>query len=135
MHGFDDVTLSWKGEDFTVPANRVLMLVCKIEDALAGDDGDQALAVLMRRQGPPHARLARAYGAALRHAGAVVTDDEIYLSLQTELSKGGADGVAAMQNAIINLIAIVSPPLGNVLLSASSEKKSQTEAEATTKTD
>lgn len=124
MHGFDDVTLGWKGDEFVVPANRMLMLVCKIEDALAGDSGEQALTVLMRRQGPPHARLAMAYGAALRFAGADVTDNDVYMSMQTELSKGDAEGVASMQSAVINLIAIVSPPLGSVLLSVS-EKKSQ----------
>ena len=124
MHGFDDVTLGWKGDEFTVPANRMLMLVCKIEDALAGDSGQQALTVLMRPQGPPHARLAQAYGAALRFAGADVSDDDVYLSLQSELSAGSADGVAAIQSAVVNLIAIVSPPLGSVLLSAG-EKKSE----------
>jgi len=126
MQGFDDVTFGWKGDEFTVPADKMLMLVCKIEDALAGDSGEQALTVLMRRQGPPHARLARAYGTALRYAGAVVGDDEIYLSLQEDLSKGSADGVAAIQSAVINLIAVVSPPLGSVLMSVGDgEKKSK----------
>lgn len=123
MQGFEDVTFGWKGESFTVPANKMLMLVCKIEDALSGDAGQQALTVLMRPEGPPHARLARAYGAALRYAGASVTDDEVYLSMQSELAKGGAEGVVAMQSAIINLIAVVSPPLGSALL-ASGQKKS-----------
>ena len=125
MQGFDDVVLGWKGDEFTVPANKMLMLVCKIEDALAGDTGEQALTVLMRRQGPPHARLAMAYGAALRYAGADVSDTDIYLSLQSDLSKGDAEGVAAMQSAVINLISIVSPPLGSALLFGS-EKKSET---------
>jgi len=124
MQGFDDVTLGWRGGEFIVPANKMLMLVCKIEDALAGDSGEQALTVLMRRQGPPQARLAQAYGAALRYAGAVVSDDDVYLSLQSELSTGSAEGIAAIQSAVINLIAIVSPPLGSVLLAAG-EKKSE----------
>lgn len=124
MQGFEDVTIGWKGQDYTVPSNRVMMLVCKLESILAGDDGDQALTVLMRRQGPPHALLACAYGAALRYAGADVSDDEVYLSMQSDLSKGGADGIAAMQSAIIALIAVISPPLGSALLMGS-EKKSQ----------
>ena len=123
MHGFDDVTLGWKGEEYTVPANQMLMLVCKIEDALAGDTGEQALTVLMRRQGPPHARLAQAYGAALRFAGAKVSDDDVYLSMQSELSQGGAEAVASIQSAVVNLIAIISPPMGSVLLNVG-EKKS-----------
>ena len=124
MQGFDDVVLGWKGEEYTVPANKMLMLVCKLEDALSGDTGEQALTVLMRRQGPPHARLAMAYGAALRFAGADVSDEDIYLSLQSDLSKGDAEAVSSMQAAVINLIAIVSPPLGSALLSVT-EKKSQ----------
>jgi hypothetical protein len=56
-----------------------------------------------------------------------VSDDEIYISMQAELSTGSAEGVAAMQKIIINLISIISPPLGSFLFS-DGEKKSQTEA-------
>ena len=134
MHGFDDVTLGWKDDLFVVPANKMLMLVCKIEDALAGDSGEQALNVLMRPNGPPHARLAMAYGAALRYAGATVSDDEVYLSLQSELSTGSAEGVAAIQSAVINLIAIVSPPLGSVLLASNEKKRDPVKATKKNKT-
>ena len=111
MQGFDDVTLSWRGASFVVPANRQMMLIAKIEDALSGDSGQQALSVLFRREGPPYSRLAAAFGAALRHAGASVTDEEVYLSIQTDLiAKSKAEQTAAIQSCIISLLSIISPP-------------------------
>lgn len=128
MHGFDDVTLGWQGQEYIVPADRVMMLVCKIEDALSGPNGEQALTVLMRRQGPPHGRLAAAYGAALRFAGCDVSDADVYLSMQKDLSGGGADAVAAIQSAVIALIAIISPPMGSALLDIGQKKTEQAKA-------
>lgn len=112
MHGFEDVTLTWQGNALIVPANRLLMLIAKIEDALAGPDGDQAIAVLFRRNGPPHTRLAAAYGAALRYAGHVVTDEEVYLSIHVDIATMTKGQVAAsMQERIMALLSIISPPV------------------------
>lgn len=130
MQGFEDVTLSWRGEDYIVPADQQLMLIAKIEDALAGESGEQALSVLMRSQGPPHARMAMAFGAALRHAGANVSDNDVYLSMQSDLSKGKADRIAAIQMATVALISIVSPPMGSALR-AGIQKKSPTKKRKT----
>ncbi len=111
MQGFEDVTLSWQGQSFTVPANKQMMLIAKIEDALGGENGDLPLSVLFRRQGPPHTRLAAAFGAALRHAGAKVTDEEIYLSIQTDMiSKSKREQTASIQACIFALLSIISPP-------------------------
>lgn len=111
MQGFDDVTLTWRGQDYTVPANRQMALIAKIEDALSGESGEQAISVLFRRQGPPHTRLAAAFGAALRHAGAKVSDAEIYLSIQTDMiSKSRGEQTAAIQACIFALLSIISPP-------------------------
>lgn len=111
MHGFEDVTLGWQGQTYVVPANNQMMLISKIEDALSGDSGQQAISILFRREGPPYSRLAAAFGAALRHAGAKVTDAEIYLSIQTDLvSKPKSEQTAAIQNCIIALLSIISPP-------------------------
>ena len=95
MAGFEDVHLSWRGETFTVPASGQMRLIAKVEDALSGDTGKQALSILFRREGPPYTALASAYAAALRHAGAKVTDDEVYLSIisppAARLLRGGGD--------------------------------------------
>lgn len=122
MHGFEDVTLTWKGEDFTVPANRQLMLVAKIEDALAGDTGEQAIGMLLRREGPPYARLAMAFGAALRFAGCDVSDDDVYMSMMEGLSESKGDAVANVQGSIMALLAIVSPPMSAALTGMGQKK-------------
>jgi hypothetical protein len=112
MLGFEPVTLTWKGVAYTVPAREQMLLIAKIEDALSGDTGQQAMTVLFRRQGPPHSNLAAAYGAALRHAGARVTDAEVYLSIQTDIAEKSRDEVmATIQGAIIGLLSIISPPV------------------------
>lgn len=111
MHGFEDVTLGWQGQSYVVPASNQMMLISKIEDALSGDSGQQALSILFRREGPPYSRLAAAFGAALRHAGARVTDGEVYLSIQNDLvSKPKSEQTATIQACIISLLSIISPP-------------------------
>lgn len=116
MKGFDDVTLGWKSEEKVVPASQQLGLIMRIEDALAGASGDQALAVLLSPKGPPYARLAAAYGAALRYAGFNVADDEVYLSITRGLAGQDIDDLSYIQSMVINLISIVSPPHAMALL-------------------
>ena len=116
MHGFEDVTLSWGGKDFVVPASRQLMLIAKIEDALGGDTGEQAVAVLFRKNGPPHSRLAMAYGAAMRYAGASVTDDQVYLTIHEDIANKSAAAVqGTIQTMLAGLLAIISPPTSRAL--------------------
>lgn len=124
MQGFEDVTLSWRGESYTVPANNQMMLIAKIEDALSGESGQQALTILFRKEGPPHSRLAAAFGAALRHAGARVTDEEIYLSIQDDIAaKGKAEKTIAIQSCILALLSVISPPAYQAIAGRSDEKK------------
>ena len=114
MKGFEEVKLGWKGEMFVVPADEQMMLIAKIEDALSGASGRQALDVLMRKEGPPYSRLAAAYGAALRHAGANVSDQEVYLSIMNDICSGDADQAIAVQKAVIALLSIIAPEMGRV---------------------
>lgn len=124
MHGFDDVTLSWADKSYTVPANQQLMLIAKIEDALAGDTGEQAIALLMRKNGPPHSRMAAAFGAALRYAGAGVTDEDVYLSIHQDIASGSKMQVATKVNMmILALLSIISPPVAAAIRGEPEEKK------------
>lgn len=121
MHGFEEVKLGWQGEEFAVPPERQLMLIAKIEDALAGSSGRQAVDILLQPSGPPMARLSQAYGAALRYAGASVSDDEVYLSIMEDFASGKADAAVKVQSAIVALLAIVAPPIARKM--AEAEKK------------
>lgn len=134
MAGFEDVHLSWRGETFTVPASGQMRLIAKVEDALSGDSGKQALSILFRREGPPYTALASAYAAALRHAGAKVTDDEVYLSIMEDLAtKSRADALMVIQAAIVAILSIISPPAARLLRGggddAEDEKKTVTAQE------
>lgn len=127
MHGFEDVTFGWGGMSYTVPANRQMGLVARVEDALSGDSGRQAISVLMQREGPPYSRLAAAFGAALRYAGAAVTDEEIYLSIMEDFTKSRSDVAVKVQTVIVALLMVIAPPVGRSLNSngakAAPEKK------------
>lgn len=123
MEGFEPVTLSWKGESYTVPAEGQLMLVARIESALREATGKPAMQALLQKGGPDYAALAMAFGAALRHAGAHVSDDDIYLSIQSDFATAQADTAIAVQGCIMALISIISPPMGSALSGKSSGKK------------
>lgn len=111
MHGFQQVELSWRDQKFVVQPDRVLELVASIEDVLCRGGENSATMALLRPGGPPHVQLCRAYGAALRYAGAQVTDDEIYLTIQSDFANESVDAATVINNAIFNLLAVVSPPV------------------------
>ena len=121
MQGFEDVTLTWREQSYTVPADRQLMLIAKLESALAPETG-QAIDVLFRKGGPPHTVLAQAFGAALRYAGASVTDDEVYLSIHQDIAAKSRKQVAyTLQTMILALMAITSPPTARALAAAAKD--------------
>lgn len=123
MRGFEPVTLAWKGEEFTVPAENQLRLIAMIEDALSGASGEQAIAMLARPSGPSYSRLAAAYGAALRFAGASVTDDEIYLSIMSDFAEQKQDAALKVRGAVMALLAIIAPPIALSLAVPEPDKK------------
>jgi hypothetical protein len=127
MQGFQPVTLSWKGQKYTVPAESQLRLIAAVEDALAGASGQQAINVLLRREGPPYSRLAAAFGAALRYAGADVSDEDVYLSMMDSMAKG-ADVVIETQAAVMALLSILSPPIGHKINEEAAAPEKQTPA-------
>lgn len=130
MKGFEPVTLKWKGESYTVPAEGQLMLIAQIEDALTGGKGGHALRVLTQQGGPSFVRLSQAFGAALRHAGAEVTDEEIYLSMVKDVAAGDIEAAAEIQAAVMGLLTIVAPPVALSLATPASKKKSRKQTKA-----
>jgi len=83
---FEDVTLTWDGVDYVIPANKCLRLAYKVEMALRQDSGLNAFELL---HNPPMTSLAFAYGAALRFAGVVVTDEAVHAVLVRDFVKIG----------------------------------------------
>lgn len=123
MKGFEPVTLSWQEESYTVPADRVFELVGTIEEILMKGDTVPAVLLLLGG-GLPYTRLSRAFGAALRFAGAKVSDEEIYLSVNEQLAKGDMDGAVLLQQANMALLEVISPPFAlDVAHESEAEKK------------
>lgn len=88
------VFLSWKGQEYEVSADRVMMLIAQIEDVIT-------LPQLLNPNGRPLAKISMAYGVALRYAGAKVRDDEIYASMFTE---GSAESASAAVNGLLSMM-------------------------------
>lgn len=74
---FQPIVLKWDGVAYTVPANRVLAAIATVENVLTLDE----LGRFTNKGTVPLARVAQAYGALMRFAGADVTDDAIYAGM------------------------------------------------------
>ena len=96
MAVFEPVTLTWQGEEFTVPADRVMGLICEVEEVVT-------LGELMGKKTTPVGKVSRAYAAALRYAGARVRDDEVYAGM---FSSGGEN----INQAVNGLLSMMIPP-------------------------
>ncbi len=99
MSGFDDVRLEWSGKEYIIRKDRVLGAIARIEDVVT-------MAELQRfwdRGTAPMAKIAMAYGAVLRYAGAKVTDDEVYVGM---FGSGGtpADSVVTSVTHLIEMM-------------------------------
>lgn len=77
MSVFDDIRLHWQGRDYVIRSNRVMGAIARIEDHLTIAELQQ----YSERNTAPLAKIAMAYGAVLRYAGARVDDDEVYEGL------------------------------------------------------
>ena len=99
MSVFQPVTLAWQGKEYEIESDKVMMLIAKIEDVITLSE----VYNYAQKGAAPVAKIAMAYGVALRYAGASVRDDEVYKGL----FGGGDDSIPAALNA---LLAMMIPP-------------------------
>jgi len=100
MKVFDDVTFEWDGKPYTIPANKLLGAIARVENVVTIGE---LLETQTTRGTVKMAVLARAFGELLRYAGCKVTDDEVYLGMF-----GGNSGAA--QAALMAVIGLMVPP-------------------------
>ena len=77
MSIFEEVTLSWKGEDYKIPPDRIMGAIAKIEDVITLKE----LSDFAIKGDAPMAKMAIAYATVLRYAGAKVNEAEVYSAM------------------------------------------------------
>ena len=100
MGVFQPIKLSWHGKNFTVPAERVLGAIASIEEVATFPE-----IVRMINGTPNLSKIARAYGAVLRYAGAVVDDEEVYEGM----FQPGSTHMEVL-TALNTMVAMMMPP-------------------------
>jgi hypothetical protein len=97
---FQPVELSWDGEVFTIPANRVLGAIAVIEEQITFSE----LVASSSAGRPPMATIAKAFAGVLRYAGSRVTDEEVYAGM---FDQGAQESIALSINT---LLVMMVPP-------------------------
>lgn len=100
---FEKVVLTWLGEDFEIPPNQVMKALAKLEDVIT-----MVQLMQYRSKGDfPLVKISMGYAAILRHAGARVTDEEVY----AEMFKGeAAEAREKALAAMYALMELMVPP-------------------------
>lgn len=91
---FEDITLGFNGEEYTVKHTEVMKLIAVIEDIIT-------LQELTSGTNPKLSKIAEAYAAALNFAGAKVGWDEVYASL---FSEGAAERIPQVLSALVMMM-------------------------------
>jgi hypothetical protein len=101
MSVFSDIDLEWRGEVYTIAADRVMKAIAVVEAHITVPE---FLMVAVGRQ-VSVSRLCAAYGAVLRYAGAKVTDEEVYASV---FASGDLQGTIV--RSVSEIMKLVIPP-------------------------
>lgn len=102
MSIFDPIDLVWQGQTYTIQPDRVLGAIARIEEVMTLKEIHESYT---QRGSIALSKVAQAYGAVLRWAGAQASNDEVYSSL----FDGSSDG-AAVQQMLQALLLMLTPP-------------------------
>ena len=102
MSIFEPVTLEWHGKTYTIPADNILPLVADIESKITFMELAQAMQDQIKM---PIATLSMVYGKVLRHAGAPVSDEEVYAGMF-----GADENKEAVSEGIMTMLRMMTPP-------------------------
>lgn len=100
MSVFSDINLNWSGREYIIRAHRVMGVLGRIEKHITLPE----LQEYAERGTMPFARMASAYGEALRYAGASVKNEEIYAVILEE-----AETQAGVISSIMQLMQMMLP--------------------------
>lgn len=106
MQIFKDVTLTWNGSTFTIPAVRVFACCAAIEEIMTAQEMAHAITTHELKL----VRFSKAYATALRFAGATVTDEQVYSSLFQGNNEDVRQRIMPMLNVLMMLMLPPSSP-------------------------
>lgn len=101
MRAFQDYSIEWNGETFTIPSNSLLPVIAAVEEIFTLHE----LLTVSVENKIPLTRLAGAFGIILRYAGADVSDTDVYQGMFQ-----GGDLQNKMLNAVNGLLGLMIPP-------------------------
>ena len=110
MSLFKDVTLTWAGSEYVVQAGKLMRLIAIVEDIITLEE-------LVGSSGRKRSKISEAYGAALRYAGAKVTDEDVYASLFS------AESAEHTVSAVNGLLMMMVPPEAAAQQEVAAQKK------------
>lgn len=96
------IKLEWHGKSYTIAANEAFAVGEAVEDIITiGEIGELA-------SRPKFRKISRVYGVMLRHAGARVTDEEVFSDMMGQVKGAGQDGkellVASAMAALVEIL-------------------------------
>lgn len=110
MRGFDPIDLAWGDAVYSVPAERQMELILRVEHAILRYHPEaQAAAVLFRPTGLPLAQLANVYHVALAYAGASLSPLEVYRHLTDAAQAGDRQPIETAMTAIARILNLIGP--------------------------
>lgn len=112
MKGFDPISLPWNGQAYSVPADRQMELIMRVEDGLIAGKDRQAFQVLVMRSGPPVSLIGKVYADALIYAGAAVTHVEVVRALQASIRSGKGDLYRVIADTLSEILGVIEAPAG-----------------------
>lgn len=115
MRKFADQRIEWKGKGYTIPANRIMPLLARVEGIITFTE----MVEYSVRKTVPHAKIAMAYTEVLRYCGIEVEDQDVYLAMFPSEEDPDGNYMQAASRAITGLMNLMLPP-DNVVRSVAS---------------
>jgi hypothetical protein len=113
---FEDVTLTWKGQDYTIESTKVMGAIAKVEEVITLRE----LFNFYQKSDAPMVKLSMAFGSVLRYAGAKVKDEEVYAAMFNHEDQN------SVTNSINTLLAMMVPPASMVKETKGNEQAAPT---------
>ncbi len=107
MKGFDDIELKWGEDVYTVPAEKQMELILRVEDGLTRGKGGQASLVLSHIEGPPIALCCQVFADVLRYAGSQASDLDVFHAVHDDLRKGDGSLITYIQTRFMLILGLI----------------------------